>query len=176
MNQFIKRIIRAAKLDIELYEEVEADKSSMSQAFAVVVLSSIATGVSSIGQIGVSGIISTTISALISWFLMAYIIYFIGAKFFPEPQTHADHGELLRTLGFASAPGLLMIFGLIPGVIGILSLIVQVWMLSALVVAARQALDYTSTIRTLVVCITGMIVYWIALAMLLFLLGARPGL
>ncbi len=171
----MNRIILAAKLDSELYEEVETDKSSMPQAFTVVVLSSITTGIGSISRIGISGIISTTISALISWFIMAYIISFIGVKFFSEPQTESDHGELLRTLGFASAPGLLMIFGIIPGLIGPLSFVVQIWMLAALVVAARQALDYSSTIRALVVCIIGMIVYWIVLGLLMFLLGVRPG-
>ena len=175
MNQFLNRVILAAKLNVDLYEEVEADKTAMPQAFTVVLLSSIAAGIGSISQTGLSGIVSTTIAALVSWFIWAYIIYFIGAKLFPEPQTVADHGELLRTLGFSSAPGLLLVFGIIPGLMGILSLVVQIWMLAAMVVAARQALDYKSTSRAIVVCIIGMIVYWMAIAMLLVLLGARPG-
>ena len=39
MASLIDRMIRASKLDINLYEEVEADKSSMGQAITVVVIS-----------------------------------------------------------------------------------------------------------------------------------------
>ena len=42
---FINRIIRACKLDSNLYEEVEADKSATTQAAIVVVLSILALGV-----------------------------------------------------------------------------------------------------------------------------------
>ena len=38
MNAFAERMLRAAKLDPTLYEEVEADKETMSQAMGVVVL------------------------------------------------------------------------------------------------------------------------------------------
>jgi hypothetical protein len=41
----LDRVIRAARLDASLYEEVEADPSSMGQAMTVVVLASIAGGI-----------------------------------------------------------------------------------------------------------------------------------
>ena len=56
MNRFQDRIFRAAKLDVNLYEEVEADKGAMSQAMVVVVLSSLAAGIGNIGAGGFSGI------------------------------------------------------------------------------------------------------------------------
>ena len=43
-SKFVNRIIRACKLDVSLYEEVEADKSATFQAALVVVLSSLAAG------------------------------------------------------------------------------------------------------------------------------------
>ena len=109
------RIIRAAKLDVNLYEEVEADKGAFGQAMTVVVLSSIAAGVGSIAKGGLSGIFIGTIAALIGWYLWAYLTYLIGTKLLPEPQTKADHGELLRTIGFSSSLGLIRVFGIIPG-------------------------------------------------------------
>ncbi len=109
MNTFKDRIIRAAKLDIHLYEEVEADKGAMGQAMGVVVLSSIAAGIGSIARGGISGILIGTIMALIGWYVWAYLIYFIGTKLLPEPQTKADHSELLRTIGFSSSPGLIRV-------------------------------------------------------------------
>jgi hypothetical protein len=104
MTTFTDRIIRAAKLDVTVYEEVEDDKGALPQAMAVVVLSSIAAGLAGIGKAGLSGIFIGTIIALISWYVWAYVIYLIGTKVLQEPQTNANHGEVLRTIGFSSSP------------------------------------------------------------------------
>ena len=158
MASFQDRIIRAAKLDVHLYEEVEADKGAMGQAMGVVVLSGVAAGIGSIGTSGMAGILFGTITALVSWYIWAYITYFIGTKLLPEPQTKADHGELLRTIGFSSAPGLLRVLGIIPFFQGIIFLISGIWMLVAMIIAVRQALDYKSTLRAVGVCIIGWII------------------
>jgi hypothetical protein len=171
MQNYIDRIVRAAKLDIHLYEEVEADKGAMVQAMGVVVLSSIAAGIGSIGTIGVKGIIIGAITALIAWYVWAYMTYFIGAKILPEPQTKADHGELLRTIGFSSSPGLIRVLAIIPGISGIIFAIASIWMLTAMVIAVRQALDYQSTLRAVGVCIIG----WVIQAIILMILFAALG-
>jgi hypothetical protein len=171
MQNYIDRIVRAAKLDIHLYEEVEADKGAMVQAMGVVVLSSIAAGIGSIGTIGVRGIIIGAITALIAWYVWAYMTYFIGAKILPEPQTKADHGELLRTIGFSSSPGLIRVLAIIPGISGIIFAIASIWMLTAMVIAVRQALDYQSTLRAVGVCIIG----WVIQAIILMILFAALG-
>lgn len=171
MQNYIDRIVRAAKLDVNLYEEVEADKGALGQAMGVVVLSSIAAGVGSIGQVGVKGIFIGTITALIAWYVWAYITYFIGVKILPEPQTKADHGELLRTIGFSSSPGLIRILAIIPGLAGILYIVTSIWMLVAMVIAVRQALDYQSTLRAVAVCIIGWVIQAIILMILFSVLG-----
>ena len=101
---FVNRIIRACKLETTLYEEVEADKSATLQAALVVVLSSLAAGVGAL-SLGAYNFLMAQILSLVSWYIWAYLIYLIGTKLFPEPKTKADHGELLRTIGFSSAPG-----------------------------------------------------------------------
>ena len=171
MQIYLDRIVRAAKLDVNLYEEVEADKGAMSQAMGVVVLSSVAAGIGSIGTTGTKGIIIGAITALIAWYIWAYITYFIGAKILPEPQTKADHGALLRTIGFSSSPGLLRILGIIPGIGGIIFMIASVWMLVAMVIAVRQALDYQSTLRAVGVCVIGWVIQVIILMILFTVLG-----
>lgn len=158
------RIIRAAKLDVNLYEEVEADKTAMGQAMAVVVLSGVAAGIGTIATRGAIGIITGTIGAIIGWFIWAYLTYWIGTKFLPEPQTEADPGQLLRTIGFSSSPGLIRVFGVIPGLGRIFFLAASIWMLIAMVIAVRQALDYTSTGRAVGVCFIG----WIIQAVVMF--------
>ena len=168
MTNFKNRIIQAAKLDVNLYEEVESDSGAMGQAMGVVLLSALAAGIGSIGTKGAVGIVIGTITALISWYVWAYLTYFIGTKFFPEPQTKADHGELLRTIGFSSAPGILRILGIIPFLYEIIFFISGVWMLVAMVIAVRQALDYKSTLRAVGVCIVGWIIqgviFWLVFA------------
>lgn len=176
MSSFKDRIIRAAKLDVKLYEEVEADKGAMAQAMGVVVLSSIAAGIGTIGEGGVGGILIGTIATLIGWFVWAYLTYFIGTKFLPEPQTKANHSELLRTIGFSSSPGLIRVLGIIPGSGMVVSLVASIWMLAAMVIAVRQALDYKSTLRAIGVCVIGWIIQALILVLLFSILGggAKP--
>lgn len=171
MTIFIDRIIRAAKLDIRLYEEVEADKGAMGQAMGVVILSSLASGIGNIARGGVGGILTGTIVALIGWYVWAYLTYFIGSKFLPEPQTEANPGELLRTIGFSSAPGLIRVLGIVPGLAGIFFLLASIWMLVAMVIAVRQALDYRSTWRAIGVCIVGWIIQSLILVLLFTIFG-----
>ncbi len=115
MASMVDRMLRAAKLDAQLYEEVEADKGALGQAMGVVVLASIAGGVGSASVGGVSGLVLGTIGALVGWFIWAGLTYFIGTRILPEPQTKADLGELLRTIGFSASPGVIRVLGLIPG-------------------------------------------------------------
>ena len=166
MTNFQNRMLRAAKLDVNLYEEVEADTGSMRQAMGVVVLSSIAAGIGSIATGGLGGILMGTFAALIGWYVWAYLTYLIGTKLLPEPQTKADFGELLRTIGFASSPGLIRVLGIIPGLGGVVFLVASIWMLVAMVIAVRQALDYESTLRAVGVCVIG----WIIQALIFVLL------
>jgi hypothetical protein len=174
MSRYTDRIIRAAKLDVSLYEEVEADTGAMGQAVGVVVLSSIAAGIGTVFQRGAGGIVGGVIVTLVTWFIWAYLTYFIGAKLLPEPQTEASPGQMLRTLGFASSPGLVRVFGIIPGLTRFVFLTSSIWMLVAMVIAVRQALDYRSTWRAVGVCVIGWLVQVGVIALVLFLAGARP--
>ena len=171
MTSFLDRMLRAAKLDVNLYEEVEADTGAMRQAMGVVVLSSVAAGIGSIATGGLGGILMGTIAALIGWYIWAFLTYYIGTKFLPEPQTRADLGELLRTIGFSSSPGLIRVLGIIPGLGGVVFLVASIWMLVAMVIAVRQALDYESTLRAVGVCVIGWIIQTLIFALLFFILG-----
>jgi hypothetical protein len=160
-------MLRAAKLDASLYEEVEADAGATRQALTVVVLSSIAGGIGAAQEGGLMGLIVGAVGSLIGWYIWAWMTYYIGTKWLPEPTTQADTGQLLRTIGFASAPGLIRVAGIIPG-IGLLAMIVApLWMLAAMIVAVRQALDYTSTGRAIAVCLVGFVAQ-VAIMILIF--------
>ena len=162
-KNLINRIFRAIKIDVELYEEVERDKSATIQAGLVVVLSSMAAGVGAL-QLGASNFLLAPIFSLISWYVWAYIIYFVGVKLFPEKITKSNHGELLRTIGFSSAPGLIRVFGVTPDLMAVTFIGSAFWMLACMVVGVRAALDYKSLWRALGV----VIVAWLFQAILLF--------
>jgi len=164
INLFINRIYRAIKIDAELYEEVEKDKSATIQAGTVVALSSLAAGVGAL-QMGMSNFLLAPAMSLLSWYVWAYIIYFVGVKLFSGSRTKTNHGELLRTIGFSSAPGLIRVFGITPDLMSVTFVGSAFWMLACMVVAVKSALDYESMWKAFGV----VIVAWLFQAFFLFL-------
>jgi Yip1-like protein len=158
MNTFARRVLGAMVLDRRTYEEVEADAGATGQAVGVVVLASVAGGIGVLG-LGAAqtpqSLVAGIVGSLIGWMAWAALTYLIGTRLLPEPQTKADFGELLRTIAFASAPGFFRVLGTIPFLGGIIYAIASMWMLLAMIVAVRQALDYQSTGRAVGVCVVG---------------------
>ncbi len=152
MTSFTDRMIGAAKLDVRIYEEVEGDTNATGQAMGVVLLAALANAIGS-GLGGLGPFVVVGIGALIGWAISAFTIYIVGAKLLPESQTRADVGELMRTMGFAQAPGLLRVLGSLPGVSSFVLFCISIWLLVTMVVAVRQALDYSSTPRAVGVCL-----------------------
>jgi len=173
-RSFVQRSVGAALLDAHVYEEVEADRGANGQAAALVALAAVAAGIGSAGNHGPGGILWYTFAALLGWYVWAGIAYFVGTRWLPGPHTQADHGELLRTIGFSSAPGLLRVLGVFPPIAGLVFFVSTLWMLVAMVVAVRQALDYTSTGRAIAVCAIGFPIYAAVLLLFLVLLGPWP--
>jgi hypothetical protein len=164
----INRVIRAAMLDVDLYEEVEADTSLTQEALMVVILVSIAGGIGGFlggivsGTIGaaVVGLIMAVVTGIVGYYIWAYVTYFVGTNLF---EGTADVGELLRTLGYASGPRVLGIVGFIPCIGWLVSLVGAVWALVAGVIAVRQALDFDTTKAVITVIIGWVIVFIITL-------------
>ncbi len=159
MASFTERMMGAARCDVATYEEVEHDEGALGQAMGVVALSSVAAGIGSLGSGGVGMLVGSTIGALLGWGVWALIAYVVGTKLLPEPTTQADLGQVLRTTGFAAAPGVLRVFGVIPLLGWIVTFVVAIWMLVTMVVAVRQALDYTTTMRAVGVVVVGWVVF-----------------
>ena len=151
-----RRMLRAAKLDVSLYEEVEADQGATIEAMGVVLLSDLAVGIGMISTMGGIGFVGGAIAALVRWVVWAFLIFVVGTKLLPEPQTQSNMGELLRTIGFSSSPGLICAFGIFhPALAVFLGIASTLWMLVAMVIAVRQALDYQSTGRAIGVVLIG---------------------
>src|SRR5574337_1848549 len=100
-----ERMIRAAKLDGSLYEEVKADRRAPMQAAMVVILSAVAAGVGVIIHDGIGGFFFETMQAMVRWYAWAFFTYLVGTRLLQEPQTKIDFGATVRMISFASAPG-----------------------------------------------------------------------
>ena len=170
-SSFMDRIVGAARLDVATYEEVEADESAIGQALVVVALAAASSGIGAIGG-GVYAFFLGILGPVIGWLVFAVAVFLIGGMLLPEPGTKADAGEVLRTVGFASSPGLLYFLGVIPFLGWLISLGIAVWVLIATVIAVRQALDYQSTARAVGVSVLGWILYLVFAKLPLVMLTA----
>jgi len=161
LSMLLDRMMRAARLDVNLYEEVEADLGATSQAATVVGIVALcggigsATGLAMTGEVGlaVGAFIGGIVFAFIGWIAWSYITYWVGTSMF---KAQATPGELLRAVGFAQTPGVLNILSFIPILGGIISFAAAIWALVAGVIALRQALDI-STGQAIITAIIGMI-------------------
>ncbi len=165
-HSLVNRMIRAAKLEVDLYEEVEADTTANRQAFLAVVVASLAAGLG-VGIAGVRaegglwflwGLLIGLATALVGWLVWSLFAYWLGTTIFRGPETSATYGELLRTIGFSNSPRVLTFFAFIPFLGGLIAFAVSIWVLIAGVIAVRQALDF-STGRAIATCVVGLIPY-----------------
>ena len=162
-------MIRAARLDATIYEQIKTDKTALSQSMVVVVLSGVAGGLGnpSVSMPGPQNLAFAIICAFVSWLMWAWLIYLIGTKILPEPQTKTSVNELLRTIGFSSSPGILWVLGVFQPLAGIIGNVVGVWILCAIIIAVRQTLDYKSIGRAVGVCV----IVWLIFILTMFLLA-----
>jgi hypothetical protein len=143
-DSLIERMIGVARLDVNTFEQIEADQSAVPQAATVVLIAAVATGIGSITDAGIVGLLIGPIMALVGWALFSAMAYLVGTKLLAGPETKADVGEVLRTLGFAQTPGVISVIAFIP-VLGVLiSLIASIWGLIAAVIALRTSLDVST--------------------------------
>jgi hypothetical protein len=175
-GSLVQRMIRAARLEPSVYEEVESDQNATSQAAIVVAIVAVATGIgagigaSMAGDAGnlITSVISGILSGLIGWVVWSYLTYFIGTRLFGGTATP---GELLRCIGFAMSPGVLHLLAFLPGIGWLISLVVSIWTLVSGIVAVRQALDF-DTGKAILTAIIG----WVVILVITIVLASVFGL
>lgn len=169
---FARRVIGAMRLDGTTYEDVEADPRALWQAAAVVFGFGVAAAIGlSGGALTFHSTLTLTLAVVIGWLSWAVIVYQVGGHVFAEPQTRTDGAEIARTIGFSAAPGLLLALVAVPVARPVTFAIVAVWMLVAMVVAVRHALDFTHVSRAIAVCLVG----WLVVAILAVATGLAFG-
>ncbi len=175
-TSFPLRMWRASILHADTYEEVEADRGSIGQAFAIVLMAS------SAGALGTWIRVATgtplpenalplplhlaiiVLEPFTIWLVSSAFAYMVGATFLKGPETETDYAEVLRTTGFAFSPGLLLFFvWLPPDELGLAAWsAARLWILVAAIVAVRQALDFT-TIRAIATFGMAALLMWLVL-------------
>jgi hypothetical protein len=166
MASFQDRVVGAMRLQAATFEDIEHDPSAVSQSVMVVLAVAIA------GVIGASGFglypgaaVASIVFALIGWAISSAVVWLIGTRLMPGKNTEADFPQVLRVVGFAQAPGLFSILGIIPILGYLIRFAVWIWTLVALVIAVRQALDYDDTLKAVIVCVIAWVVMFVATLM-----------
>jgi hypothetical protein len=158
MDAFLNQFWRAARLDAEFYKAVADDAGSLNPAMVVVLIYAAAAAFGSFGRAGATGINIGLITTVIGWYVWAFMAYITGARLLPEPATRPDRKTVMRAMGFACAPGVARLLGLVSGLGGVAVLVASLWMLAAATLALKQALDYRSVYRALGVAVISWLV------------------
>jgi Yip1 domain len=170
---FGNRLIGAMRLQAATFEEVEHDTTATTQAAIVVLVATFARGLGW-SYLGVMAILVAFFGALVGWVVGAIAIWAIGTRLLPGKNTEADPQQLMRTIGFAQAPGIFAALAFMPLFGWLISTLVYLWVLAATVVAVRQALDYDDTLRAVVVCVIAwLVMFFVTMLASLIGLGTR---
>lgn len=174
---FGERIIGAAKLDPNTFEDIERDPTAIGQAIGVIGLAALASGLANIWYGGITGILFGFITSMVAYCVWAVAVWLIGTKLMPDPATKADFPETFRVIGFAAVPWILAIVTIIPLLGWLLMLIVYpvawLWSMAIMVIAVKQVLDYTDTTKAIIVVVIGFVAFMLVWGMfVMFGIGA----
>src|SRR5262245_53091622 len=159
MASFGDRIVGAIKLDAATYEEIERDTSAMGQAIGVIVIYAVASALGQGRLLVLLALPMTVLTHIIGYLVWSLAVFLIGTKLMPESTTKADFSETFRVVGFAAAPGIFSILTILPILGYLVWLVVYLWMLASMVVAVRQVLDYSTTMKAVIVCVIGFVFF-----------------
>ena len=173
MEIILKRAVRAAKLDVALYEEVAGEKQALKQAACVVLVSALAAGLVTVPKFGISSIVITAILGLIAWVLWVGLNYFVGMRFFPEPGSQVNLGRLLRTIGFSNAPGIIRVLAIFPDSQRLVSSFAAAWMLVAMAIAVKAAFNYKNIWKAVGVCVVSFLILIFFVSFMFILAGGQ---
>lgn len=167
MASFGERVVGAMSLKASTFQEVEHDPTAMGQAVGVIALAAVSAGIGNIWYGGITGIVWGVLIAVIAYAVWALVVWLVGTKVMPDPATKADFPETFRTIGFAAAPGLFGIVTIIPILGWLIMILIWIWQIAAMVVAVREVLDYTDTVKAVIVVVIGFVVQLMVSGMLM---------
>lgn len=176
-HSFVDRVVGSIKLSRPIFDEVRRDPGAMLQAAGVVVATGLLTGISQFASIRgqtidlddrnyeiadsflvpLLGGVVLAFFALISWVVTALLFRFVAVKMFGSPETNIQWQEVARPLGFASAPGFLMLLTPIPIIGFIAGSIVGFWSLAAQIVAMSETFQVSKWRSFFIMLVAGIL-------------------
>ena len=166
-TSYADRLRGALMLDARTYRDVEQDANANGQAALTIVLAALATGIGAIiGRDWLQDTIGVIVSSILQWIIFSFVAYYVGASLFSTGQTSVTPGQVLRTVGFAHAPKLFAVLGIIPILGWIVGLVVFIWFLAAAILALREAFEFDTgrAVGTGLVALIGILIVDIVLA------------
>lgn len=170
MSSFQNRVIGALRLQAATFEEVEHDATATSQAAIIVIGGAISSALASLAYFSLLGFGGFATAAIVGviirpimWVVGSYVLLMVGTKLMPGKNTEADLGQLLRCTGFAAAPMLGGIIGIIPILGWLIAFLLGLWSLAATVVAVKAALDYDDIVKAVIVTVIAWVVIFVAM-------------
>jgi hypothetical protein len=161
MASFGERVVGAMTLKASTFQEVEQDTTAMGQAVGVIALAAVSTAIGNVWYGGFTGIVTGVLMSIIGYAVWALVVWLVGTRVMPDPATKADFPETFRTVAFAAAPGILGIVTIIPLLGWLLLFILWLWQIAAMVIAVREVLDYTDTVKAVIVVVIGFVVNFV---------------
>lgn len=149
----VQRMIRAARLDPDLFYVLERDRGANGQSFLVVLIVAACTllgtflpGLLSLFGVNIGGaalggwvflraLFDISVTMLGGWIFWTAVAAVVGTKF----GGRGDFEGVMRAVAFAYAPGVLYLFGFLPLLGQWLRLAVGIWIIIGMIVAVREA-------------------------------------
>ena len=175
MQGLVNRLVRLARLDTTVFDEVRLDASATVPSVIVAVVATFLAGFggwlwwvmssdfdTGSGQVLIKSAILGSIFAIAMWVVWVLLVYVILTQVF---RAQADVQQLVRTMGMAAAPLGLTILMFIPGISFGIAL-ASVALFFGLSTMAAQAATNAPPAKVLVASIAGFAVWAIVLTVL----------
>lgn len=144
-RRLLARLQAVLRLDASVYGEIQDDLAAIPQSFALVIGTSILTG---LGQGSIPAVFLGIVLSIAIWLIATFLIWVVGAVWL---RPDVDYSQLLRCTGFAYCWFALLLGYSLPFVGWIFGWSAVGLCFTSLVLAARTVLD-VSTLKALVAC------------------------
>lgn len=175
MNTLVSRMIRAAKLDDSLFEELINDPSTHGQSVWVVAIFAMTTGFGLFSRAGAIAVNSCLVTTYLAWYFWAFTLYFVGTYLFREAEKKIDRKTIMRVMAFACAPGVLRLLGVIPQTSVVLFIATSVWIIAASVMGIKMAFKIPHTGKVILLCAGTWILGFVVQSLLLLMIFSALG-
>ena len=166
------RMLRAARFDARLYEELRRDRVAPAQAIAILAIALVAMVTGALLFVTLASqpigiLLLALIDPLALWLLPAMSLYLLGGLARVNNPERGSDRDLIITIGFSSSPGILW---LVPH--PIFAFAVWAWVMAGMILGARATLNI-SLARSIMYIIPGLLLYWLLFSILPTFFGSR---